>query len=222
MVIANRQILTEFIDPATRPLAVEQDDEQGDGKKLWMKGVFIQGDVENANGRIYPRDEIGRAVESITKRIQEHGPVAGELDHPEGLTISGQNVSHAIHQMWMEGASGYGKLLVLDKGRGEIVRSMIEAGINLGVSSRGSGSVDGGGRVSDFEIVTVDIVMTPSAPNAYPQPVFEALLSSRFGAEVKYLAELRQDRTVQKYFQKSLRDYLMSIRDEVKWRKHNG
>ncbi len=217
MAIAERQILTEFIAPTAQPLSVDPDDNT-DSKKLWMRGVFIQGDVENANGRIYPRDEIGRAVESITKRIQEHGPVAGELDHPEGLTICGQNVSHAIHQMWMEGASGFGKLLVLDKGKGEIVRSMIEAGINLGVSSRGSGSVDGKGHVSDFEIVTVDIVMTPSAPNAYPKPVFEALLSNRFGVELKYLAEVRNDRTVQKYFSKTLRDYLVSIRDEVTWR----
>lgn len=213
-----RQILTEFISPSNRPLAVENEDGT-EGKKLWLVGTFVQGDVENANGRIYPRDEIARAVESITKRIQETGPVAGELDHPEGLMISGQNVSHAIHQMWMEGADGLGKMLVLEKGKGEIVRSMIDAGIHLGVSSRGSGSVDGKGRVSEFDIVTVDIVMTPSAPNAYPKPVFEALLNDRFGQELKYLAEIRGDRAVQKYFQKTLRDYLMSIRDEVKWRK---
>jgi hypothetical protein len=213
-----RQILTEFIAPSNHPLAAEAED-GNEGKKLWLIGTFIQGDVENANGRIYPREEIGRAVDSITKRIQETGPVPGELDHPEGLMISGQNVSHAIHQMWMEGSNGLGKLLVLDKGKGEIVRSMIDAGIHLGVSSRGSGSVDARGHVSEFEIVTVDIVMTPSAPNAYPKPVFEALLNSRLGAEVKYLAEIRDDRTVQKYFQKALRDYAISIRDEVKWRK---
>lgn len=215
----SRQILTEYIAPATHPLSAEPSDDGSDGKKLWMKGIFIQGDVENANGRIYPRDEIGRAVESLTKRIQETGPVPGELDHPEGLMISGSNVSHAIHEMWMEGSNGFGKLLLIDEGKGKIVRSMIDAGIHLGVSSRGSGSVDGSGRVSDFDIVTVDIVMTPSAPNAYPKPVYEALLAERFGAELKYFAGIRGDRTVQKYFQKTLRDYLMSIRDEVIWRK---
>lgn len=215
----DRQILTEFIAPQAHPLAPETEGDDNDGKKLWLSGVFVQGDVENANGRVYPRDEISRAVESIMKRIQEHGPVAGELDHPEGLMISGQNVSHAIHQMWMDGSNGLGKLLVINEGKGKIVRSMIEAGIHLGVSSRGSGSVDGRGHVSEFDIVTVDIVMTPSAPSAYPKPVFEALLDNHFGRDVKYLSEIREDRTVQKYFAKTLHDYLISIRDEVIWRK---
>lgn len=213
-----RQFLTEFIAPQSHPLAAETE-EGNDGKKLWLKGCFVQGDVENANGRIYPRDEIGRAVESIMKRIQEHGPVAGELDHPEGLMISGQNVSHAIHEMWMEGSNGLGKLLVINEGKGKIVRSMVEAGIHLGVSSRGSGSVDTKGHVSEFDIVTVDIVMTPSAPNAYPKPVFETLMDNRFGRELKYLAEIREDRAIQKHFTKALQEYFVSIRDEVKWRK---
>lgn len=214
-----KQVLFEFIDPTQQPLSVEQDDDtEGQGRKLWLKGICVQGDVENANGRIYPRDEIAAAVTSITKRIQETGPVAGELDHPEGLMISGKNVSHAIHEMWMEGSNGLGKLQVIDEGNGKIVRSMIQAGIHLGVSSRGSGSVDSRGRVSEFDIVTIDIVTTPSAPNAYPQAVFESLLNNRFGSEVKYLAEIRGDRSAQKYFRKALREYLMSIRDEVTWR----
>jgi hypothetical protein len=119
----------------------------------------------------------------------------------------------------MEGSNGMGKLLVIDEGKGKIVRSMVSAGINLGVSSRGSGSVDSKGRVSEFEIVTVDIVMTPSAPNAYPKAVFEALLNDKLGQELKYLSEIRNDRKAQKYFQKILTEYLINIRDEVTWRK---
>jgi len=211
-------ILTEFINPTQAALTAETET-GNDGKKLWLKGVFVQGDVENANLRIYPREEIATAVTSIMKRIQEHGPVAGELDHPEGLMISGQNVSHAIHEMWMDGANGLGKLLIINEGKGKIVRSMVEAGIQLGVSSRGSGSVDGKGRVSEFDIVTVDIVMTPSAPQAYPKPMFETLLADRLGEELKYLAEIRNDPTAQKYFRKTFHDYLLSIRDEVIWRK---
>lgn len=214
----DRQILREFIAPTANPLAAETE-EGNEGKKLWLKGIFVQGDVENANGRVYPRHEIANAVTSLTKRISEHGPVPGELDHPEGLMISGQNVSHAIHEMWMEGSNGVGKLLVINEGQGKIVRSMIDAGIHLGVSSRGSGSVDSKGHVSEFDIVTVDIVMTPSAPQAYPKPVFEALLGDRLGQELKYLAEVREDRQAQKYFQKILHEYLMKIRDEVTWRK---
>jgi hypothetical protein len=215
---SDKQVLFEFVDPVKNPLSVEREDST-EGKKLWLKGICVQGDVENANGRIYPRDEIARAVDSITKRISEHGPVAGELDHPDGLMISGKNVSHAIHEMWMDGANGLGKFLVIDEGNGKIVRSMVNAGIVVGVSSRGSGSVDSRGRVSEFDIVTVDIVTTPSAPNAYPKPVFESLLNNRFGAELKYLTEIREDQTVQKHFRKALREYLMSIRDEVKWRQ---
>ena len=210
----DRQFLTEFIAPTAHPLAAETED-GNDGKKLWLKGIFVQGDVENANGRVYPRDEIARAVDSLTKRIQESGPVAGELDHPEGLMICGQNVSHAIHEMWMEGSNGLGKLLVINEGKGKVVRGMIEAGIHLGVSSRGSGSVDSRGRVSEFDIVTVDIVMTPSAPAAYPKPVFETLLDNRFGPELKYLAEIRNDPSVQRHFKKAINDYLLSIRDDV-------
>lgn len=217
MALPKRQLLTEFISQATRPLAVEAP--EGEGKKLWMKGTFIQGDVKNANGRVYPRDEIARAVESMAKRIGETGPVLGELDHPEGLMISAQNASHAIHEMWMEGSDGYGKLVIAETPMGEIAKGIIGAGVQLGVSSRGSGSVDGKGHVSEFDIVTVDIVTTPSAPNAYPKPVYESLLNSRYGSELKYLAEIRGDALAQKYFQKTLREYLMSIRDEVTWRK---
>jgi hypothetical protein len=211
--ITGPQELYEFITPANNPLAA--DVQEGDGKKLWLKGIFIQGDVENANGRVYPRDEIANAVNSINKRIKETGPVPGELDHPENLQINLKNVSHLIHEMWVEGSDGLGKLLVADNVNGEIVRSLITGGMNMGVSSRGSGSVDSRGRVSEFDIVTVDIVATPSAPNAYPKPVFEQLLNNRFGRELKYLAEIRNDLTAQKHFKKVLNSYLLSIRDEI-------
>jgi hypothetical protein len=210
-----KQILTEFISPMQKPLSSEVDT---DGKRLWLKGICVQGEIENANGRVYPRNEINNAVISIMKRIQENGPILGESDHPEGLTISVQNTSHAITEMWMDGNDGYGKLLIINEGNGKIVRAIIDAGAHLGVSSRGSGSVDARGHVSDFDIVTIDIVSTPSAPDAYPKPVFEHVLNSRYGAELKYLADIRNDASVQKHFQKTLRAILTEIRDEVKWR----
>lgn len=216
---AQKQFLTEFIAPASRPLSIDAVDGEGEGKKLWLKGVFVQGEVQNANGRVYPRMEINNAVVSIMKRIQENGPVLGELDHPEGLTISGKDVSHAIHEMWMEGNDGYGKLLVINEGNGKIVRAIIEAGAHLGVSSRGSGSVDARGHVSEFDIVTIDIVTTPSAPDAYPKPVFESLLNSQYGRELKYLAEIRGDPSVQKHFQKTFRQVITDLRDELTWGK---
>jgi hypothetical protein len=211
-----RQMLVEYITSMNKPLSNEMDNE---GKKLWLKGTAVQGDVVNANERLYPRDEIANAVNTIMKRISEHGPVAGELDHPEGLIISGQNVSHAIHSMRMEGSDGYAEMLVINEGNGKIVRGMIEAGIALGVSSRGSGSVDSKGRVSDFEIVSIDIVTTPSAPNAYPKPVFESLRNNKIGRELQYISEIRDDKASQKYFSKCLNDFLMNIRDEIIWNK---
>ena len=217
--MTQRQFLTEFIAPGQRPLAVDNVDGEGDGKKLWLKGICVQGELQNANGRVYPREEIANAVTSIMQRIQEQGPVLGEADHPEGLTISVQNASHAIHEMWMENNDGCGKLLVINEGNGKIVRGIIDAGVLLGVSSRGSGSVDARGRVSEFDIVTIDIVTTPSAPNAFPKPMLEHVLNTRYGPELKYLAEIRDDASVQKYFQKTLRNVLKEIRDEVTWRR---
>jgi hypothetical protein len=216
--MTQKQFLTDFIAPSIHPLTIETGGD-ADGKKLWLKGICVQGEVQNANGRVYPRNEIAVAVTSIMKRIQENGPVLGELDHPEGLTISGKDVSHAIHEMWMENNDGYGKLQIISEGNGKIVRAIIEAGAHLGVSSRGSGSVDARGYVSEFDIVTIDIVTTPSAPEAYPKPVFESFLNSEYGRELKYLAEIRGDPSVQKHFQKIARQFIIDIRDELTWRK---
>jgi len=140
-----------------------------DGKDLVMSGLFIQGDVKNQNGRVYPTNEIARAVKSIQDRLDEGETVLGELDHPEELQINLDRVSHIITDMYCEDANGLGKLKIIDTPMGNIARALLTAGANLGVSSRGSGNVGGSGQVSDFDIVTVDIVAQPSAPDAYPK-----------------------------------------------------
>lgn len=157
---------------------------KNDGKNVFMHGIFIQGNVRNQNQRIYPITEISRAVGEISTRIQESGGVPGELDHPEELSINLDRVSHLIERMWMEGNDGHGRLKILGTPTGNIVRNLLEGGAKLGVSSRGSGNVGGDGEVSDFEIVTVDIVATPSAPNAYPKAIYESLFNMRGGARV--------------------------------------
>ncbi len=162
--------------------------QEGDSKSLYLKGVFIQGGVRNLNGRVYPVREIAKAVNEISNIIERGDSVLGECDHPEKLTINLDRVSHMITKMTMEGNSGIGKLKILPTPHGNLIRTMIEAGVKLGVSSRGSGDVDDQGNVSDFEIVTVDIVAKPSAPDAYPKPIYEALYGRR-GHLIEELSE---------------------------------
>ena len=112
---------------------------------------------------------------SMNERLRSGQSIPGEMDHPDTLTINLDRVSHTITEMGMNGLNGIGALRLVPTPSGQIIRSLIESGIKLGVSSRGSGNVDHRGYVSDFEIITVDIVAQPSAPEAYPTPVFESL-----------------------------------------------
>jgi len=156
-----------------------------DKKSLYMKGIFIQGGVKNANERVYPVPEIDKAVETLNEQISGGNSVLGEVDHPDDLKINLDRVSHMIERMWMDGPNGFGKLKILPTPMGQLISSMLEAGVKLGVSSRGSGNVDDmTGKVSDFEIVTVDIVAQPSAPNAYPKAIYEGLMNMKQGHRV--------------------------------------
>jgi hypothetical protein len=178
-----------------------------EGKDLHMKGIIIQGGIRNANQRVYPVDEIGRAVKTLNDQITGGYSVLGEVDHPEGLNINLDRVSHMISECWMDGPNGYGKLKVLPTPMGNLVKTMLEAGVKLGVSSRGSGNVkeDGSGEVSDFEIITVDVVAQPSAPGAYPTPIYEHLMNARGGYQAYELAQAtRNDEKAQKYLKESL------------------
>lgn len=183
-------------------MIVEAVKEEGtDLKTLFMKGIFIQGGVKNANERVYPVSEIENAVDTLNKQITEGYSVLGEVDHPDDLKINLDRVSHMITNMWMDGANGYGKLKILPTPMGQLVRTMLESGVKLGVSSRGSGNVnDMDGRVSDFEIITVDIVAQPSAPNAYPKAIYESLMNMKHGHKVLEIAkEVRGDKKVQRF-----------------------
>jgi len=157
----------------------------GSGKNLYLKGICIEGGVRNANERVYPVNEIAKAVDTVNEQIKTGHSVLGEVDHPEDLKINLDRVSHMIEKMWMDGPAGYGKLKILPTPMGELVKTMLTSGVKLGVSSRGSGNVnDANGHVSDFEIVTVDVVAQPSAPNAYPQAIYEGLLNHTGGARL--------------------------------------
>ena len=197
--------LQEHLSFDQAKMVVESDDK--DGKNLYMKGICIQGGVRNANQRVYPVPEIARAVKTLNDQIGGGYSVLGEVDHPQDLRINLDRVSHMITEMWMDGPNGFGKLKILPTPMGQLIRTMLESGVKLGVSSRGSGNVqeDGSGQVSDFEIVTVDIVAQPSAPGAYPTVVYEHLMNTRGGYKAFEMArELKGDPKAQKFLQEQL------------------
>ena len=171
------------------------------GKNLYLKGICIEGNKRNANERVYPLHEISKAVNTINQQIKEGNSVLGEVDHPDDLKINLDRVCHSVEGMWMDGDAGCGKLKILPTPMGELIKTLLQSGVRLGVSSRGSGNVDDRtGHVSDFEIVTIDVVAQPSAPNAYPTAIYEGLMNMRNGHKILEMArESGQDDKVKKY-----------------------
>ena len=187
---------------------------EGDKKNLYMKGIFIQGGVKNANERVYPVSEIESAVQTLNEQITDGHSVLGEVDHPDDLKINLDRVSHMITGMWMDGANGFGKLKILPTPMGQLVATMLESGVKLGVSSRGSGNVDDmSGKVSDFEIVTVDIVAQPSAPQAYPKAIYEGMMNLRHGHR---MLDIAKDAQGNKKVEKYLKEEVMRLINDLK------
>ena len=142
----------------------------------------------------------------------------GEVDHPADLRINLDRVSHMITKMWMDGPNGYGKMKILPTPMGQLVQTMLQSGVKLGVSSRGSGNVaeDGSGKVSDFEIITVDVVAQPSAPGAYPTPVYEHLMNTLGGDKAFRMAkEVQGDPKAQKYLAESLVNIIRGLKNDL-------
>ena len=192
---------------------VLESEEGNDGKKsLHLNGICIQGDIRNANQRVYSSQEIGRAVKTLNEQIAGGYSVLGEVDHPQDLKINLDRVSHMITKMWMDGPNGYGKLKIIPTPMGQLVQTMLESGVKLGVSSRGSGEVDNGGNVQGFEIITVDIVAQPSAPGAYPTPVYEHLMNNTGGYKAFTIAQQVQgDPKAQRYLAESLKKIISGL-----------
>ena len=193
---------------------VLESEEDGSGKKsLHLNGICIQGDIRNANQRVYSSQEIGRAVKTLNEQISGGYSVCGELDHPQDLKINLDRVSHMITKMWMDGPNGYGKLKLLPTPMGQLIQTMLESGVKLGVSSRGSGEVDGSGNVQGFEIITVDVVAQPSAPGAYPTPVYEHLMNNTGGYQAFRVAqEVNGNPQAQKYLAESLKRIISGLK----------
>lgn len=199
-----RTPLTEHLSFDQAHIVLEHSNE-GDQKSLHLNGICIQGDIKNANQRVYSSQEIGKAVKTLNEQISGGYSVLGEVDHPADLRINLDRVSHMITKMWMDGPNGYGKLKILPTPMGKLIETMLEAGVKLGVSSRGSGDVDNNGYVQGFEIITVDIVAQPSAPGAYPTPVYEHIMNAAGGNTALRIAqEVQGDPKAQKYISESL------------------
>jgi len=182
------------------------------GKSLFMEGIFVQGAKQNQNQRIYPVSEITKAVNSVQGKIDEGFTVLGEADHPDDLQVNLDRVSHMIERMWMQGSDGYGRLKLLPTPMGQICITLLDNGVKLGVSSRGSGEVDNSGNVSGFEIQTVDIVANPSAPDAYPDPLYEQIMNGKRGNILLDVAAAKtEDDAAQKYLQEEVLKFIESL-----------
>jgi hypothetical protein len=183
-----------------------------DGKNLYMQGIFVQGEKRNQNQRVYPVSEIGKAVKVIQEKIDTGYSVLGEADHPDDLQVNLDRVSHMIEKMWMDGQDGYGRLKLLPTPMGNICKTLLDNGVKLGVSSRGSGNVTDSGNVSDFEIQTVDIVANPSAPDAYPDPLYEQIMNGKRGNVLMDVASaVNNDKLAEQYFQKEVQKFIEKL-----------
>ena len=200
------QLLIEELTPVEAKIVTES---AANGRDVWLSGIYMQGGIQNRNGREYPLSEISAAVKSAMQVISERNGIMGELDHPQSLTINLDRVSHVITELKMDGNNAMGKSKMLNTPMGNIAKELINSGVGLGVSSRGAGQVNESGGVSGFQFVTVDIVAQPSAPDAYPQTVYESLQLAQNGHNILDLAEaVRHDDAAQKYLKKEILKWL--------------
>jgi len=148
-------------------------------KKFMIEGVFAQAEAKNRNGRIYPKKIMENAVAKYVDTQVSKNRAVGELNHPEGPTVNLDKVSHLITDLHFEGNDVVGKASILDTPMGQIVKGLLEGGVNLGVSTRGMGSLEERGGAmyvkDDFILSTIDIVQDPSAPNAFVNGIMEGV-----------------------------------------------
>ena len=153
--------------------------EEKDGKKsTFIKGIFLQTEITNRNGRMYKFDTMNREVSKYNEEFTNKGRALGELGHPEGPTLNLDRVSHKIVELYPEGTNFIGKAKLMDTPMGKIAKSLLDEGVQLGVSSRGLGSIKKEGNCSvvadDFILSTAaDIVADPSAPDAFVEGIYE-------------------------------------------------
>jgi hypothetical protein len=186
----------------------------GNEKKTYIKGVFAESEKRNRNGRIYDFKEMQLACAKLNEAASQGRHVLGELDHRSELEVKLESVSHRIMSAEMNGNDLICKAEILEKHpKGAIAKALIDSGVQLGVSTRGSGQVnESTGRVSNFNLVTVDLVANPSAINAYPETIMEQIEMHKRGQYLMNVAEARQyDMAAEKYFQQEVERFIKAM-----------
>ena len=163
---------------------------EGKNKQQYIKGIFMQSDIQNQNGRVYPYNVLKKQVKEFNEKFVKQDRALGELGHPSGPSVNLDRVSHIITELQEDGKNFIGKAKIIDTPNGKIVKNLLESGVRLGVSSRGLGSIktnkSGVNEVQDdFVLSTVDIVSDPSAPDAFVNGIMEGKEFSLTG-EVEY------------------------------------
>lgn len=169
------KLITEQLEEGLQYITEEKDGT----KSVFIEGVFMQAEKKNRNGRVYPRSTMEKAVNRYVNEQVNRGRAVGELNHPDGPTINLDKVSHRITELNWDGNNVMGKALILDTPMGQIVKGLVDGGCQLGVSSRGMGTLvqrNGANVVGeDFTLSTVDIVQDPSAPEAFVNGIMEGV-----------------------------------------------
>ena len=171
------KLIAEYTEQNLEVLT-EQDEKSGK-KKYMIEGIFMQAEQKNRNGRIYPKPVMEKALDKYNGEQVSKGRAVGELNHPEGPTVNLDKVSHKIESLKWKGNDVVGKATILETPMGQIVQGLLEGGVNLGVSTRGMGSLKNGNNAmivqEDFMLNAVDIVQDPSAPSAFVNGVMEGV-----------------------------------------------
>jgi len=201
-------------------------EERGGKKNLYIEGVFLQGDIKNRNGRMYPSNTLGREVARYNEAFVGKGRALGELGHPDGPTVNLDRVSHKIMSLRQEGSNFIGRAKILGTPMGNIAKNLLDEGVKLGVSSRGVGSVttnnEGVNIVGeDFMLATAaDIVADPSAPDAFVDGIMEGkdwiwdggVLRQKFAEKTyKQINTLASSRELQENKIKLFQDFLGNL-----------
>ena len=203
-----RQLLTEFFelcpDGICQDLLTEREKREVTNGAVYLTGRIQAADTPNGNSRVYPKKVLQKEIANYEKIVKDNR-ATGELDHPDDSVINLKNVSHMILDVWWQNNDVMGKIKVLDTPSGRTVKDLINAGVKLGISSRGLGSVneDMNGKAvvqEDFQLICFDIVSEPSTPNAFIYPKNNA------GRGVALTMRENVDRSIDNLFTKILRD----------------